>query len=1273
MADLEELRIALRTSAELAGATQVRDALRVIRSEAQQTQAVLNLRLLASVTQPVKRELTQDVPPIPKATQVVERELAAGDPARAIAPAKQMVTREVEGELPRPQQTTQDVVRTLAHDLPPVTTASQAVERHVTRDVDRPAATTQEVERTVGQDVPPLPLAEQVVTRILSKDVTALPPQLTQNVQRTVTREVGPPATTTQDVVRSVSRDVGSPASTTQAVERTLANDLPAPEPARQSVSRDLQAGTLPAVPGTTQAVRRELTAGELPPPARATQDVVRDVVRDAPPPTTATQAVQRQVTRDAPAPQPVTQTVERKATDVTPATVPPVILHTVADTTGANLTRDALRQVRQEAEATQQALTAQQQLANSIIRQSVNQGGVTAANLQSLRDQIQKQVGAAPTLTGADLGITGAPRAAAAAAEQHAQAVRGATLASRDHTAAANETARAQLGLGNSFNQSSGHALRFAGQLLGLNSIVNLVQNVLSDGARAALDFGASIASVGAISDASASQLAKLSDLARSSGKDLGIGPAEGAKGLQELIKGGVSTEAALGGALRATELLAKAGGVDLASAAEISATALNAFGLSASQLAHVADLVAGASNASSIGVEDFRQSLAQAGAVARTSGVSFEETAVAIAELGQAGIKGSDAGTSLRTFLLSLTPTAGAATDALRQLGIITQDGTNRFFDASGKAKNFADIQQLLNQALVGYNDQQKTAILQTIFGTDALRAAAVFSRQGAAGFDALAAAMGKVSAATVAAKQTDSLRGDLDKLRAAADNAAVSLEKAFDPALRAGAQGITGALSDIQRREEELASFQRKVAIARQEILDENAKLPFGGLRPETLGAIDPLIQASAQTRVSEHPERFVDFVGVQNKATAAALANEQLATQIAAVGAAARTAGPSVERYGQTFNIVDQTLQRTRRSLADVAKDITDLQPRTSALSSIGSALSPQDTGLQAQVQALQDIQTIDARINAQRAAAAIDEERRREREATKITDPRDAAGANAARERGRLLDELLPKELAVAEARRQQAAVSDAITAAHGAEAAAVLQVLDKRQEVARLERDIADSVDRGLQLRQEETRLLAQQSALRPNNALDDTQAQIQRDKLLLNVRGQDVETRRAARVEIRDLSRNVLPGQELDAFDANRQVTKAQRAETATSIDTQLRQNPIQQQIAALQLSARSGERMVFALEQTNERLNLLGQVAAAITAAAEKKVQVVLSGDLNLAGFNGNGPMDAITARSIAEQAASLFEDRMFGQLTEANAQAQLPPAIPQSGVRR
>jgi TP901 family phage tail tape measure protein len=813
-----------------------------------------------------------------------------------------------------------------------------------------------------------------------------------------------------------------------------------------------------------------------------------------------------------------------------------------------------------------------------------------------------------------------------------------------RQVRSAANEANQGTAALSSGFKVNATDAIRFVGALTGVQVGLSLfaaagrtANDVLQAVIETSAKFGTAMAGVGAVSGASAAQLARLSELARTSGQDLGVGAIEGAKGLQELVKGGVSTEAALGGALRATELLAKAGGVDLATAAEISATALNSFGLSAAQLAHVADLVAGAANASSIGVDDFRQSLSQAGAVARTIGVTFDDTAVAIAELGQAGIKGSDAGTSLRTFLLSLTPASAQAGDELRRLGIITRDNRNQFFDAAGQAKSLSDVSQILKNSLAGATDQQKLASLQIIFGTDALRAASIFAREGSAGFDSLAASMAKVSASDVAKAQVNSLGGDLDKLKAAVEGASISLEKTFDPQLRNTAKQATETAKGID------ALFQAlDKGIPAVPKVAAPAPVPSEGL---PLRPTAPLV----------FPPKPLPSPLTDAKALPAFALPPSLPPLVA-------TTTVATHELGQAFSLTNETLKTSHSSFVQIAADIAAVQTKVGTLSTILGALGPGDVAASASVSVQRDIELINARADALHSAAEAQRLLNQEQEATKILDPRDAAGANAAKAVVDAAKQLLPLEQAVADAKRQQADISGAIALSQGTEAAMLLTILPQHQEIARLEREKLSVVDKGLQLRQEETRLLAQQAALGPQNALDDTQAKIQRDKLIAGDRGQSIEDRTAARREARDLTRTVLPGQELSAFDATRRVTLAQRAENQTGLNGQIGTNKIDQQIDVISRSIKGTEDVVFALNQNTESLTLLGRVADAVTAVAQRAINLVVNPVINIGGgANGDGSFDTT---SIIEQATGALAAALHTAISQAEGGA--PPSL-------
>jgi TP901 family phage tail tape measure protein len=300
------------------------------------------------------------------------------------------------------------------------------------------------------------------------------------------------------------------------------------------------------------------------------------------------------------------------------------------------------------------------------------------------------------------------------------------------------------------------------------------------------AIDFEKQISAIGAVSGATNRDLEALRAKALQLGSDTSFSASQAAQAMEELAKAGVSTRDILNGAADATVALAAAGGVDLPTAAGIAANAMNLFGLTAKELPKVVDQIAGAANNSAIDVTDFGFSLAQVGAVAKLSGLSFQDTATAITAMGNAGIKGSDAGTSLKSFLQNLIPTTKQQIELSKQLGLVTKDGKNQFFDQSGAVKSLADVSGVLQNALKGMSKEQQLATLNTLFGSDAIRAAAVLAGQGTQGFNDLSAALNKTSAADVAAARLDNTAGKIEQMKGQLETASIQIGTALLPAL-------------------------------------------------------------------------------------------------------------------------------------------------------------------------------------------------------------------------------------------------------------------------------------------------------------------------------------------------------------------------------------------------------------------------------------------------------------------------------------------------------
>jgi len=315
-----------------------------------------------------------------------------------------------------------------------------------------------------------------------------------------------------------------------------------------------------------------------------------------------------------------------------------------------------------------------------------------------------------------------------------------------------------------------------------------------------AASGFEATMSGVKAVSGATATEMKGLSGLALQLGKDTAFSASEAGAGIEELVKGGLSISDIMGGAAKATLNLAAAGGVSLPEAATIAANALSQFSLKGKDMAHVSDLIAGAANASAIDVNDFKFSLASVGAVAAGIGLTFDSTAVAIAELGAAGIKGSDAGTSLKAMLLNLSPSTKKATEEMKDLGIITATGANQFFDAQGKVKDFAAISQVLQTATKGLTEEQRINALQTLFGTDGMRAALIATKEGSAGYGEMAGAMGKVSAEAVGLEKLNNLQGDIKTVGGSVETWGITFGTVFLPALRDATQWVTNLVNGM-----------------------------------------------------------------------------------------------------------------------------------------------------------------------------------------------------------------------------------------------------------------------------------------------------------------------------------------------------------------------------------------------------------------------------------------------------------------------------------------
>lgn len=320
----------------------------------------------------------------------------------------------------------------------------------------------------------------------------------------------------------------------------------------------------------------------------------------------------------------------------------------------------------------------------------------------------------------------------------------------------------------------AKGTTLAFAGlAAVGLGAGIAL----LGSSMKKAMDFEAQLSSIQALTNATDAQMKSMQDLALLEGARTKYSALEAAQAIEELVKAGLKPAQVESGALGAALDLATAGELQLADAAAIMSTALNAFksnGLTASQ---AADILAGTANSAAATVYDLQYGLAAVGAVADGVGMSFRDTSAALGIFANNGLKSQDAGTSLKTMLMNLSPATDKAYEAMRYLGIITKEGNNQFYDAEGRLRSLTDVADVLQRSLSKFSDKDRQDFFREMFGTDAIRAANILYKEGSAGVKSFYQDMSRVTALEVARKKMDNAAGSVEELQGAIETLQIS----------------------------------------------------------------------------------------------------------------------------------------------------------------------------------------------------------------------------------------------------------------------------------------------------------------------------------------------------------------------------------------------------------------------------------------------------------------------------------------------------------------
>ena len=329
---------------------------------------------------------------------------------------------------------------------------------------------------------------------------------------------------------------------------------------------------------------------------------------------------------------------------------------------------------------------------------------------------------------------------------------------------------------------------------LKGLEALGGAVRNMAAYALEAGQSFDAGMSNVAAISGATAEELDVLRDKAREMGASTVFSATQAADALQYMAMAGWDTESMLDG-VEGIMNLAAASGEDLAMVSDIVTDALTAFGLSAADSGHFADVLAAASSSANTNVGMLGESFKYVAPVAGAMGFSVEDISVALGLMANSGIKASQAGTSLRSMLSRLANPTKEVQGALDALGV-------SLTNSDGSIKEFSTIINELRVGFSGLTEAEKTQAAANLAGQEAMSGLLAIVNTSDADFANLTESINNAdgTAQAMADTMTDNLPGAITMAKSALEGAAIALYENFEAPATEAVKGVTGAITSM-----------------------------------------------------------------------------------------------------------------------------------------------------------------------------------------------------------------------------------------------------------------------------------------------------------------------------------------------------------------------------------------------------------------------------------------------------------------------------------------
>lgn len=326
------------------------------------------------------------------------------------------------------------------------------------------------------------------------------------------------------------------------------------------------------------------------------------------------------------------------------------------------------------------------------------------------------------------------------------------------------------------------------------INKAVDGLKSLAKETLNAGMNFESGMSKVSAISGATGDDLTKLSNKAKEMGEKTKFSASESADAFTYMAMAGWKTEDMLNG-IEGIMNLAAASGSDLATTSDIVTDALTAMGYSAGDAGRLADVMAAASSSANTNVDLMGNTFKYVAPIVGALGYSMEDTALAIALMANAGIKGEQAGTALRSVLTRLSAPPKECADAMDELGI-------SLTDSEGNMKSLDQVMQELRVAFSGLDETSQTAYAKQIAGQEAMSGLLAIVRSSPEDFDKMSNAINNSTGAAerMANTMNDNVSGQITILKSKIEGIMIKVFENMSDSIRKALDIVSKALDNV-----------------------------------------------------------------------------------------------------------------------------------------------------------------------------------------------------------------------------------------------------------------------------------------------------------------------------------------------------------------------------------------------------------------------------------------------------------------------------------------